>query len=129
MDIKDKIKLAATDLFMRYGIRSVSMDDIAKEAGVSKKTVYQNIEDKATLVKESLHEILMKDREYVTASINLENTNAFEKLLIIFEKGFEIICKIKPTVIYDLQKYYRESWELVQVYHIDFMRKIICEKT
>ncbi len=47
---KDKILKGAADLFTRYGIRSISMDDIARHLSVSKKTLYQHFVDKDELV-------------------------------------------------------------------------------
>ena len=58
IDNKERIKIQATDLFMRYGIRSVSMDDIANNLGMSKKTIYQFYADKDELVDAVIeHEI------------------------------------------------------------------------
>ena len=45
-----RIRLSAHDLFMQYGLKSVSMDDIANGIGISKKTIYQSFPDKETLV-------------------------------------------------------------------------------
>ena len=51
-DIKDKILKGAEELFMKYGARSISMDDIARHLSVSKKTLYQHFADKDTLISE-----------------------------------------------------------------------------
>ncbi len=50
MEIRDRIKEKAEELYMKYGIRSVSMDDIAAQLGMSKKTIYQYFADKDELV-------------------------------------------------------------------------------
>src|SRR4051812_4431565 len=50
VNTKDRIRQKAKELFMRYGIRSVSMDDIATQLGISKKTIYQYFTDKDELV-------------------------------------------------------------------------------
>ena len=58
IDNKERIKLRANDLFMKFGIRSVSMDDIANNLGMSKKTIYQYYADKDELVDAVIeHEI------------------------------------------------------------------------
>ena len=49
-EVKDKILAGSEALFMKYGIRSVSMDDIARHLAVSKKTLYQHFADKDELV-------------------------------------------------------------------------------
>ena len=46
MEAKEKILKGATELFFRLGVKSITMDDIARELGISKKTLYQHFEDK-----------------------------------------------------------------------------------
>jgi TetR/AcrR family transcriptional regulator, cholesterol catabolism regulator len=50
MEVKERIQQKAHELFMRYGVRSVSMDDIASQLGMSKKTIYQYFNEKDELV-------------------------------------------------------------------------------
>ena len=50
MDVKERILTKAADLFMRYGIRSITMDEIANQLGISKKTIYQFFTDKDDMV-------------------------------------------------------------------------------
>ncbi|RZL39733.1 MAG: TetR/AcrR family transcriptional regulator, partial [Pedobacter sp.] len=57
MEVKDYIITEADKLFCQYGFKSVTMDDIAKHLGVSKKTIYQNFKDKNELIN-----ILIRDR-------------------------------------------------------------------
>ena len=52
MSIKERIQQKAGELFRRYGIRSVTMDEIATQLGISKKTIYQFYSDKDALVKD-----------------------------------------------------------------------------
>ena len=52
--IKEQIINTAFDLFSQYGIKSVSMDDVAKAAGISKRTLYESFEDKETLLIEGI---------------------------------------------------------------------------
>ena len=51
MDTKQRIQEKANDLFRRYGIKSITMDEIATQLGVSKKTLYQYFSDKDELVE------------------------------------------------------------------------------
>lgn len=51
IDKKDQLIEQATELFSRHGVISVTMDDLARFAGVSKKTVYQYFENKAVVVE------------------------------------------------------------------------------
>ena len=110
---------------MKYGIKSVSMDDIAKEAGISKKTIYQHISDKKTLVLEALIDFIEEDQKMVLEAIGRKDIDAVDQMVIITTQGIKILKKIKPTVIYDLQKYYSEAWSIVEDHHFGFMKSII----
>ncbi|MBS2210092.1 TetR/AcrR family transcriptional regulator [Carboxylicivirga mesophila] len=92
-------------LFCQYGIKSISMDDIARELGMSKKTLYQHIDDKNKLVEEALQLANMKDIE-VMAVFKRPDLNAIEQFFE-FKKLMEPhIGQYQPTILFDLKKYY-----------------------
>ncbi|MBR8535551.1 TetR/AcrR family transcriptional regulator [Carboxylicivirga sediminis] len=92
-------------LFCQYGIKSISMDDIARELGMSKKTLYQHIDDKNKLVEEALELANMKDIE-VMAVFKRSDLNAIEQFFE-FKKLMEPhIGQYQPTILFDLKKYY-----------------------
>lgn len=123
--MKEKIQNIALEMFMKYGLKSVSMDDIARAAGVSKKTIYQHVTDKQTLVHETLKNFLCEDQKFMSKELDRTDHDALEKMVVIAQKGFEMLKRVRPTVTYDLQKYYPESWSLMQEHHINFMQKKI----
>lgn len=92
-------------LFKKYGIRSISMDDVAREMGISKKTLYQYVENKTDLVKKVLDEHLC---HYCSKKNSEEgkNLNAIDVLLEVSKDVNKNFKEFKPTVTYDLQKYY-----------------------
>ena len=51
---KEQVMTTALDMFSQYGIKSVSMDDIARNTGISKRTIYEFFEDKETLLQEGM---------------------------------------------------------------------------
>ena len=53
---KEQVMTTALDMFSQYGIKSVSMDDIARNTGISKRTIYEFFEDKETLLQEAIKE-------------------------------------------------------------------------
>jgi AcrR family transcriptional regulator len=59
---KERIQQKAHDLFMEYGLRSVSMDDIANALGISKKTIYQFFADKDELVQAVLSDVITNNK-------------------------------------------------------------------
>jgi TetR/AcrR family transcriptional regulator, cholesterol catabolism regulator len=98
-------------LFMKYGIKSVTMDDIAKELGVSKKTLYKYFKDKnaivSTLMKMDLNSEMQKLSSLTNSSTNaIEETFAFSQVLI------EKLKTVNPSLMYDLEKYHPKAWSL-----------------
>ena len=61
-DTGERIRQKAHGLFMQYGLRSVSMDDIATALGISKKTIYLSYEDKAALVDDVIASIIKNNQ-------------------------------------------------------------------
>jgi len=102
-------------LFMRYGIRSVTMDDIARELSISKKTLYQHFADKDELVKKIV-ESYLNTQECEINGLYTADMNAIDILLVISKYLTTQMSKINLSVNYDLQKYYPESWKAVENY-------------
>jgi len=111
MSEKDQIVEQATKLFMRYGAKSVSMDDIAREMGMSKKTLYQHIDDKEELVHLSVSSFLGVHLSSCEACLNT-NENPIKRMLNLSKTVALTINDINPSLLYDLQKYYIKSWKL-----------------
>ncbi|WP_430936593.1 TetR/AcrR family transcriptional regulator [Saccharicrinis sp. 156] len=105
MKEKDEYIEKITPLFLQYGIKSVSMDDIAKELGVSKKTLYQVFSDKKELVTKTIEHI-KSDMENIIREYSKSNLNVIEKEARQRKKYMETYLKIKPTYVYDLKKFY-----------------------
>ena len=119
-EVKDKILDAATNLFWRYGTRSVTMDEIAKEIAVSKKTIYQYFKDKneiVCLVVERKHDKQMKEMKALEESAE----NAIEAILKVSDFMGETFAKANPSLMLDTKKYHPEAWAL----HKDRRDKIL----
>lgn len=98
---------SAIGLFNRYGIRSVTMDDICSELGMSKKTIYQHVRSKEDLVKAMLasriHAVMEIFRNASGTDMNAIDTLVnFSRLMGEYMKNL----KINPSLDYDLKKYY-----------------------
>ena len=63
MDVKERIKQKSDELFKRYGIKSITMDEIANQLGISKKTIYHMFADKDELVDSVISDLLMYNKE------------------------------------------------------------------
>jgi len=100
----------ANDLYTRYGIRSVTMDDISRELGISKKTLYQHVKDKEDLVdKVMMYEFSIKKSFIETGN----SRNAIEDLFYLNNKINKIIKETNPSKMYDLRKYYSTVFEKI----------------
>ncbi len=120
-----KILDRCSRLFMRYGAKSITMDDVARELGMSKKTLYQHFSNKKELMKKVTAFHFANENEAV-CSIALHSENAIEELLNISKWISTQMKGINPTLIYDLQKYHPESWQLfVQHRNRDVFQTII----
>lgn len=103
------------DLFFRCGIKSVTMDDVARELGISKKTLYQFVDNKHDLVVKVVDQHLRE--EVRKAAIREEETaDALEEMLMVIGKVVKDMQLIRSNIIYDMQKYHREAWERLQTY-------------
>ncbi len=94
-----------TPLFLQFGIKSVSMDDIAKKLGISKKTLYQLFKDKTDIVIKTIDNIKIQMQKIVD-EFNNSKLNAIEKEVQQRKKHLKTYLKIKPTYVYDLKKFY-----------------------
>ena len=126
MDINERIIVAADSLFMKYGARSVTMDDIARELSVSKKTIYQYYKDKdeiVTLVSQAHIEQEKKEFTEISESSN----NAIEEIFKISQCIRKMVTEINPSLLYDLQKYHRKAWDLYLDYKTEFIKNSVVD--
>lgn len=120
MELKERIVQRAEELFMRYGIRSVTMDDLARDLGISKKTLYQFVENKVDLI-EQIMELHIYEEHSSIDHISKQAADAIEAILNIAQYVTDKIRCISPTIIYDLKKYYKECWDKMEGLHRDFV--------
>jgi TetR/AcrR family transcriptional regulator, cholesterol catabolism regulator len=123
-DNKEKLLRGAEELFMRYGLRSVSMDDIARHLGVSKKTIYQHFADKDEVVATVAKGHMEKQREQFDA-IARQSKNAVEELVRISYCLKESMKNINPSLLFDMQKYHQKAWNEWLAFKQKFIRENI----
>lgn len=99
--ILEKVKV----LYLKYGIKSVTMDDVSRELGISKKTLYQYVKDKSDLV-EKVVALEMECREDQMNCIVADDVNAIEELLEVNRQVVHMLQDFNPATEYDLKKYY-----------------------
>jgi len=98
---------------MRYGIRSITVDDIARELAVSKKTIYQHFKDKDELVKQMVERHFACDKEEWEKIMACCN-NAIDEVIIMSKHLKNSLKGINPSLFFDLQRYHPNAWALWQ---------------
>ncbi len=124
LDMKDRIINATQELFMKYGIRTISMDDIAKHLSISKKTIYQSYKDKDELVHE-LMKVKLKEDSKKFHDLEKESENVIDEVFNIMKHMGKVIGQVNPSFFYDLQKYHPETWKLFKEFKEDFILKMV----
>src|SRR5215475_6187544 len=102
---KERILEKAHELFMRYGVRSVSMDDIAAQLGMSKKTLYQYYTDKEELVDAVLSTLLEENRKQCL-ECRQKSENAVHEVLQALDMMQQMFTNMNPSIVFDLEKYH-----------------------
>ncbi|NBC25067.1 MAG: TetR family transcriptional regulator [Bacteroidetes bacterium] len=115
---------ATRDLFMRYGIRSVTMADISRELGVSKKTIYQQLSSKEDLVKRVMEFDTEKERNQII-SISEHSKDAIDQMVQTTIYMMKKMRQISPAMHYDLQKYYGVVWTEIERRKLSFIYEVL----
>ena len=116
------------ELFLKFGIKSLTMDDIARKLGISKKTLYQFVTDKKDLVKKGML-LCLEEEQNMIAKITTESINAIEELIEITKCANARLTEMHASVIYDIQKYHPESWGLLENHKKEFIKDVILKNT
>ena len=125
-DQSHRIRQEAHTLFMRYGFKSVSMDDIASAIGMSKKTIYQFFPDKETLVAEVVKMIIIQNEQNCEHDRSIAKDAIHEVLLAINQMSI-LFQHMNPSLIFDLHKYYHQGYLTFQSHRNNYIQKIIRE--
>jgi AcrR family transcriptional regulator len=124
MEAKERILEKAHELFHRYGIRSVSMDDIAAQLGMSKKTVYQYYVDKDELVNAVFDAELNANKDQCLACTKM-GENAIHEVFLSFDMVEELLKTMNPSMLFDMQKYHPSAYKKFDDFRNQFLFKII----
>ena len=100
----------ACEMYTKYGIKSISMDDIAKACGISKKTLYEHVSDKKDLIKQVLEQEFSENSS-LPHTINLDKENAIDALFIVYKGSVEFFKEFNLSMEYDLEKYYPDLYK------------------
>ncbi|MDB5205209.1 MAG: TetR/AcrR family transcriptional regulator [Flavisolibacter sp.] len=124
MEPKERILVRAHELFNKYGIRSVSMDDIAAALSMSKKTLYQYFVDKEEMVSACFSGVLDQHR-HQCLSDQKKADNPIHEVFLAFDMTQEVFAEMNPSVLYDMEKYHPTAFRKFKEFKYNFLYGII----
>lgn len=117
---KEKIVQAAEQLFLKYGMKGVTMDDISRKLAISKKTIYNYYKDKDDIVNIVTERYLEREISRIN-EIRKNAQNAIHELTLESDHIREHMQNINPAIITELQKYHRPAWKI----YLGFRDKVL----
>jgi AcrR family transcriptional regulator len=126
MEVQERILQKATDLFVRYGIRSITMDEIALQLGISKKTIYQFYADKNELVDAVLETYLQQNKNCCEKDKGTAE-NAIHEIFLAMVMVQNMFENMNYSMLYDLEKYHPEAFQKFVRYKYGFLYRVIKE--
>lgn len=118
MELKEYIISESDKLFCQFGFKSVTMDDIARRLGMSKKTIYTHFSDKNEIVNIVI-EIKLNSQKCLIRNNVDSAENAVHEVFFAVTNMKDLLSNMNPTLFYDLQKYHPQAW----LYFKDFREK------
>lgn len=106
MDYRQKITEEAAKMFRTYGIRAITMDMLAANLGISKRTIYEVFSDKDELLKGVLKWMSEKQREMITEFFN-ESDNVIEAIFKMLDLMVDHFQKMSPAFQMDMKRYHK----------------------
>ncbi len=124
--MKEKILDKATDMFLTLGFKSVTMDDLAHEMGISKKTIYAHFENKTKLVEASTLKLFEVISKGIDAICSLQK-DPIEELYEIKKFAMKHLKDEKASPQFQLQKYYPRISKTMRKKQFDLMQNCVVD--
>jgi|SRR6185312_2948398 len=126
MNVQEQILKAAQELFFQYGIKNVTMDDIARHLSMSKRTIYENFPTKDDIVGTLLTNHLEENMEVCKAR-GEESKNAIEEIVLMMQHIREVFTRMNPRLLFELKKFHPQAWEQFRQFKQGFLMKTISD--
>ena len=123
-NIKSRILIKAEEICRAIGFRALTMDDLASQLGISKKTIYQFYEDKNALIDDVMTEIIKNSQEKCLFAASTAK-NAVDEIFLTMDMVREDFQTLNPIIVYDLQKYFPATFIKFQSHKNTFIYKLI----
>lgn len=122
--MKERIQKKADELFNKYGIRSVTMDEIASQLGMSKKTIYQYFSDKDELVDAVIAEVIEYSR-LICEKDRVDAPNAIAEVFLALDMVNKIFRNMNPGIMFDLERYHPGTFKRFLEHKNSFLHQTI----
>ena len=110
MEVKERIQQKAEELFRKLGIRSVTMDEIANQLGISKKTIYIFYADKDDIVDAVISNMISYNQECCNHDRSVAQ-NAIHEVFLAMEMIQEMFQNMNPTILFDLERGHPKAYQ------------------
>lgn len=124
MKVRDKIVSSATALFFRLGAKGVTTDDISREAGISKKTLYQEFKDKEEIIL-SVCQASLDAQLMMMENIRKISKDPVHEIILTGNHISKVYGMINPVLLYELKRYYPIAWEILDRFKKNHIMKIL----
>lgn len=121
---KERIVSSVTDLIYRFGVKSITMDDVARHLAVSKKTLYRYFADKNDMVYQCCMHDLEK-RKAAFATIQAKAVDSVQELVLMMENMQTMLSSINPNLLFEVRKYHQQAWQIYVDFKEQFMMQSI----
>ena len=112
------------EVYMKFGIKSVTMDELARQLGMSKKTIYTFVKDKNDLVEQCI-EFAQKGEMCEIEALTQANEHAIDELFAIGELISEKLRAVHPSIFFDLQKYHPNAYKMMNCHREDLISESV----
>ncbi len=122
--METRILLKARDLMLQSGLRQVTMDDLAHQLGISKKTIYQYYKDKDDLVKAVVN-LELKEHELTCKDCKSKAENAIHEMFLVMENMKAMTQTMNPNSMMELEKHFSNAFDMIKNHKDEFLFSLI----
>ena len=122
--METRILLKARDLMLQSGLRQVTMDDLAHQLGISKKTIYQYYKDKDDLVKAVVN-LELKEHELTCKDCKSKAENAIHEMFLLMENMKAMTQTMNPNSMMELEKHFSNAFDMIKNHKDEFLFSLI----
>jgi AcrR family transcriptional regulator len=122
--METRILLKARNLMLQSGLRQVTMDDLANQLGISKKTIYQYYKDKDALVKAVVN-LELKEHALTCKDCKSKAENAIHEMFLLMENMKAMTQTMNPNSMMELEKYFSNAFDMIKNHKDEFLFSLI----